>query len=128
MMSAGRYLDIIRVIRFFVHFVFVFPPRNAVDGWDGSPASLVRRTLNPPIVGFTAKSTPPAGIRHSFIRVPFVDGSHSSFPGGLGPPQQYPIFVATQWCFVIPGAGAAMNATTDQRAPFRRAPTFSRIL
>jgi len=51
------------------------------------------------------EKAPPAGIRHSFIRVPFVDGSHSSFPGGLGPPQQYPIFVATQWDFVIPGGG-----------------------
>jgi len=74
--------------------------------------SLWRRTAcaeNEPSPKHTSKL--PVNIRHSFIRVPFVDGSHSPFPGGLGPPQQYPIFVATQWDFVIAGGGRVYEYT-----------------
>jgi len=42
--------------------------------------------------------------RHSVIRVPFVDGSHNPFPGGLGPPV-HPSIIATQWHFIIAGGG-----------------------
>jgi len=80
---------------------------------------------------------PPAGIRHSFIRVPFVDGlpvrckehplrckrSGSTSPiekdidgGGKGTLATARIRHSL--------TGAVMNATTDQQAFFRRAPTI----